>query len=304
MELDESVIRRLAFIKYLYRVAYEQSQRPEPICGASVLTFHDAMELFLQLASECFDAGKERPSIIEYWDLLSPKLPEGGLTQKEPVRRLNRARVALKHHGNLPSKSDIEAFRATATNFFEENTRIIWDIEFNDVSLVELVKCEAANSNLREAEKLLQQEKIEESLGRAAIAFRLIMDEYESTKKGEFGFSPFFFGEDFTFTNSFFMGLHNDRLSKFVDQVIGTIEELRDALKILSLGIDYRRYVKFRLLTPELQRGADGNYEIREIRSSAKRVPSGEDARFCIDYVIESAIVLQEFDFEIEEYWR
>jgi hypothetical protein len=45
--LEESIVRRLAFIKYLYAVAIEQSKRPEPLCSASILTFHDAIELFL-----------------------------------------------------------------------------------------------------------------------------------------------------------------------------------------------------------------------------------------------------------------
>jgi len=41
--LNESVVRRLAFIKYLYKVAIEQSQRLEPLCATSILTFHDAI---------------------------------------------------------------------------------------------------------------------------------------------------------------------------------------------------------------------------------------------------------------------
>lgn len=102
--LDKStVIKRLAFIKYLYKLAVDQSKRPEPLCSASILTFHDAIELFLQLASEHLNVGKQQPSFMEYWDLISQKLSNQELTQKESMRRLNRARVALKHHGTLPS---------------------------------------------------------------------------------------------------------------------------------------------------------------------------------------------------------
>jgi len=55
---------------------------------------------------------------MEYWDLnlikqgLQKKEMEGELTQKESMRRLNRARVALKHHGTMPSKLDIEVSAA------------------------------------------------------------------------------------------------------------------------------------------------------------------------------------------------
>ena len=75
--LDESVIKRLALIKYFYKEAVEQSQRPEPLCSASILTFHDAIEFFLQLASEYLDVGRGQPSFMEYWEILASKLPEG-----------------------------------------------------------------------------------------------------------------------------------------------------------------------------------------------------------------------------------
>ncbi|HBX87013.1 MAG TPA: hypothetical protein DEG09_00170 [Marinilabiliaceae bacterium] len=95
-------MQRLAFIKYLYTVAVEQSKQPEPLSSSSILSFHNSIELFLQLASEYLDVGSKSPGFMDYWELLEPKLTEGGLTQKESMRRLNKARVALKHHGTLP----------------------------------------------------------------------------------------------------------------------------------------------------------------------------------------------------------
>ena len=91
--LEESIVRRLAFIKYLYAVAIEQSKRPEPLCSASILTFHDAIELFLRLASEHKNVGKKELTFMDYWNILDPKLPAGYPTQKESMRRLNSARV-------------------------------------------------------------------------------------------------------------------------------------------------------------------------------------------------------------------
>ena len=307
--LDKStIVKRLAFIKYLYNLAVEQSKKPEPLCSASILTFHDAIELFLQLASEHLDVGKQQPSFMEYWDLISKKLPNQELTQKESMRRLNKARVTLKHHGTLPSRLDIEAFRANATNFFEENTSIIFDIAFSDISLVELVQCEDVKNNLKVAEGFLKENKVEEALDKIALAFAQLIDDYESRKIGRYGRSPFFFGESMTFLNSFFMGINKitssdfeRKLAEFIDKVKESIESLQQAVKILSLGIDYRRYVKFRLLTPHIVRSLDGTYHIHRVRWGSKGIPTAEDVRFCIDFVIESAVILQEFDFSVEE---
>jgi hypothetical protein len=57
--LPETTARRLAFVRYLYGVAVQQSRYPEPLYGTSILTFHDSIELFLQLASEYLNVGKE-----------------------------------------------------------------------------------------------------------------------------------------------------------------------------------------------------------------------------------------------------
>jgi len=305
---ERVVIRRLAFIKYLYKVAVKQSQRPEPLCSASILTFHDAIELFLQLACEHLDIGKGKgePTFLDYWDILASKLPAGCPTQKESMKRLNKARVGLKHHGILPSKSDIEAFRAIATNFFEENTPLIFGIKFSEISLLELVQCEETKRNLKEAVQLLEQHKIEESLGKVAIAFDQLMYDYERRKIDQFGLSPFFFGEDLTFLDSFFIGINRSeagKLADFIDKVKESVEAIRNAVKILSLGIDYRRYIKFKLLTPNVYRTLGGTYYIFEKRPCGSReIPTVEDVQFCIDFVIESSITLQEFDYSVEGY--
>lgn len=52
MSLDQTTVTRLAFIKYLYQTGISQSRAPSPLSCASLLTMHDAVELFLQLSSE------------------------------------------------------------------------------------------------------------------------------------------------------------------------------------------------------------------------------------------------------------
>lgn len=103
MTLHYSTLQRLSFAKYLYTLAIEQSRLPEIQAAASVLTFHDSIEFFLQIASEHLNAGKGQPSFLDYWDILSPKITGAGLPQKESMRRLNKARVSLKHSGTFPS---------------------------------------------------------------------------------------------------------------------------------------------------------------------------------------------------------
>lgn len=45
-------MKNLAFIRLLHRQGIEQSLLPEPLSFTSVLTFHDAVELFLIVTAE------------------------------------------------------------------------------------------------------------------------------------------------------------------------------------------------------------------------------------------------------------
>lgn len=294
MKIEESM-KRLAFIKYLYNIAVDQSMRAEPFCSISVLMFHDSIELFLELAIEHLGVSKEDIKFMEYWTLLASRLDNREPTQKEPCRRLNKARVDLKHHGILPSKLTIDGFRATTTNFFEENTSTVFNVNFSDISLIALVKCQLAKENLLKATELLKKTKTEDALDTVAIAFAHLIDDYENRKEDEYGRSPFHFRET--------LGIPSIPDASWVG-IIRAIEPLQDAVKILSLGLDYRRYSRFRLLTPTVLRipAADKiKYEIQRIGRGSKGSPVPEDVQFCIDFVIESAISLQEFDFNVEK---
>lgn len=298
MTLDHNDIRRLAFIKHLLGMAVSQSRAPEPLSSASLLTFHDAVELFLQLASEHLNAGGERLNFMEYWGAIKQSGKE--LSQQESMRRLNKARVALKHHGNLPSRLDIEAFRASATSFFEENTPNIFGITLSEVSLVEFVQPEKAREMLKEAQTALERNEVGLAIEQIAISFVIMVDDYEARKRNSFGRSPFFFGKDLAFHDSFFMGLKGngrefDKLGEFVDRVKDSIEAIQEAVKMMALGIDYRRYSRFKLLTPPVTKWP--TIGVKRERSTAQ--VTREDADFCFDFVIEMALTLLEFDYSV-----
>lgn len=302
--MDHSTIRRLAFIRYLYQTAITQSHAPVPLSCASILTMHDAVELFLQLASEHLNIGSAQPGFMDYWDLLSKKLGRD-LEQKESMRRLNKARVSLKHHGTFPSQLDIESFRGSVTSFFGDNSPLVFGIPLADVSLVEYVNPQSARDKLKEAEADLAKGDTLTALDKIALAFEEMIRDYETRKRDGFYNSPFYFGRDLGFLSSFFMGLGHGSLSSperklgdFVDRVKESIEAMQEAIKILALGLDYRKYSKFRQLTPHLTLVMSGDYMISR-RHKEEDKPSIDDARFCVDFVVESALALAEFDYTV-----
>jgi hypothetical protein len=296
--LSESIIlQRLAFIKYLYKVAIEQSRQAEPLCSASILTFHDSIEMFLRLACEHLDAGmKDNRGFMYYWDVLEPKLPKGVPTQKDSMQRLNKSRVNLKHYGLLTSKGDIEGFRAATTNFLKENASLIFNADFDKISMVHLVTCEQAKASLQEAESCREKGDLLDALVKIRIAFAQLIDDWEDKKETYFRRSGFSLKE--SLESSFSANILYSKFGRLAEDMAETIKNLQGKIRILGLGLDYRRYLKFENLTPEIWSfaGAKGY----NCRINPGVSPSSDDYKFCYDFVIESALRLQEFEFEPE----
>jgi hypothetical protein len=299
-------MERLGFLRYLYEVGLEQSRQPEPLAAVSILSFHDSVDLFLQLASEQSGATLtiKKPYFSDYFAPINEVIKPEQLSNEQSMKRLNNARNAVKHNSFVLAWRDVEQLRAGVTGFFEDNTPLIFGIEFGAISLVSLVRCEPARQKLQEAESYLQAGNREEALVAIAVAFVELINDYERAASSRYGRSPFTFGESFAFESSFFrQDPFSDPFSvSFDDKVMNSIVSLQDAMKILGLGIDYRRYTKFRLLTPNVSTTTgSGRHDVSRHPRGSADPPSYVDCRFCFDFVIDAAIRLQDLDPTVEE---
>ncbi len=304
--LNEITMERLAFLKYLYGVGIEQSQQPEPLAAASILTFHDSVELFLELSCEYLNAGPENRKKSDFMDYFGhvKSVVGNDLQQREAMRRLNDARVSLKHHGSLPSKLSIAAYRANTTCFFEQNTPTVFGVEFNAISLINLVQNVEARANLEKASNFIQLGNRGEALAEISLAFARIINQYTDREKH-------------LATQWLSLNKYNQSFGKIIiDNVkvnpAESIEQMRDFLfvlernleyvqngvNILGLGLDYRRYIKFKTLAPSVVRipHAPVGKEYVTISTEAVQEATLDECNFCMQFVIDSAIRIQQFE--------
>lgn len=296
-------IERLAFIKCLFDSGVSQSRLPEPMRYSSILSFQDSIELFLGLAKEelkpsSTHMGKFKPDEIkfmQYWELDWSKTKAKELTHRDLMTRLNRARVNLKHHGVYPASGQIDEFRYGTHSFLNENSRSIFELDFDRLSMVDLVSCESAKEHLIVAERNLAENKIPESLAETALSFYHLLDDYETRKRDKFSRSPFSVGPSLKYDHPRFLeGLVAP--DDFFEKVRDSVVALQETVKVLEMGFDYRKYARFKLVTPGLT-FCIGRKEPRIGQIPAKATE--DDCRFCINFVIECALRLQEFDFEV-----
>jgi hypothetical protein len=303
--LDEPTSRRLSFIRYLYTQAFEQANHPEPYCATSVLGFHDAIEMFLGLACEHKDVTV--PTSIhfaQYWERLDPVLQPDGLSQKRSMTRLDRARGNLKHQGIRPSKEDVDSHRAAARLFFEENTPIVFGMELHQVSLVSFVHPTSARRDMEEAVNLKEQGDMEGSLMKIAVAFDKVIDVHRQDARVFFAekWPPFIHkrANPTAFRTGGPWKIKDPDIKEVLAELVNqsdflgkTVFEIAEASNIGVLGLDYRRYTRFKHLVPWAQKMADGSYSVSAKPDPFQPHVTEDDWRFCMDFVIDASIRTQ-----------
>jgi hypothetical protein len=294
----EIIIRRLATIKYLYNIGVQQSSQVETVAGFSILAFHDCAEMFLLLVAENKGDNADNISFMGFWD----KYPD--LTLKESMRKLKDRRVSIKHKGLFPSKSDIEISRITMTDFLEQNTIKQFGVDFKDVSVASLISYDNVKQHLDKAEVNYNEGNLYECLVCCKISFLELLSTYESNKFGRcWGRGVIDVGKEIGGDYRTLIGTGPKTGEKWFRQVTETTNKIREILKITALGIDYKKFSYFDVVTPRTVRGFSNgkldyitvSKEFHEQRFNIR----ASDCQFCMDFVIDCALKLQGFDYDI-----
>jgi hypothetical protein len=297
--LDEITMQRLSLIQYIYESAMEESRKPEPFGLISILKFHDSVELFLDLACDKFGIpAKKTQQFRDYWTELEKHLQNQSLSEKRSMERLNDARVSFKHHGNLPHVSSREKFRVNVTDFFEENTLLIFGIEISKISMTYLVQNSFVKTLLDEARELMEQGARGKAIDKIALAFADLMLDYRRSAIAQGHRSLFSFGRSVRNLSSSDVN-NNRQLEEFTQKVASSIEELRESMGILSLGLDYQQYARFKLLTPYTVLYSGSEHYVVASPTEEGHAPSLEHCQFCFDFVVSSAIRIQSTDLDV-----
>jgi hypothetical protein len=282
----ELQIKRLSIIKYVFNLGLEQSFLSESIAFTSILSFHDSVEMLLKLLAEENDK-KESYEFMKYWDLIP------FLSHREAMNRLNEVRKSLKHKAILPSNSEIESCRVNVSDFLEQTVRNYFNHEFSEISLINLIENDEVKMFLKKVEENIASENFKLALDNCAIAFHQLLRCYKfrpNRKRISYSPTPFFDDNK---------KQHVNDLKQIVGEANKIFDYFESQLDIISLGLDMRKYTKFKILTPDVYYQLS-NKEFR-ITTSTKAIFNKENVRFCFDFIINSAITVQATEINIEK---
>jgi hypothetical protein len=284
LPLPTPTMRRLAIVKYLYTQGLEQERKGDPLAGLALLPFHDAIELFLQVAAEHHPVKLPKSvDFMEYWTAFSG----AGLSlpYQQQMRRFNSARVEVKHRGTLPSRHDVEGFRSVVTDFLVDTAPKLFHVDFDSISMSSLVRSDDVRSGLQGAEAAAQAGQFGEALEQAAKAFRL------SLRHHRFGETRLFDPTKVPFDVRGGGTDEIDRIFKRPFEAVARMgESLGEAITVLAYHLDYDGYRFLRTYGPVVHEMADGSMladMTRELTTDRTIVDR------CVAFAVDAALRLE-----------
>lgn len=307
MKISRDKIERLAFVKYLLSQAKQQKEIERPLSSSAVLTIHDCVECFLQL---CFElkTGKAKTSSMNILDTYSEEinkvLEQEGKTQinKAFIKRINDLRNQLKHATIFTDHRQIPSLYTETEIFLHDFTKQIFEISFDDISLIELISDEIIKNYLLNAQQQIQNNELQRAMWSIGKAFYELEDSLTKVegKYGENLLSPHH-DVDYLIKYTAQIGSSEpDRcLKENLEEISNDInriqEEVQNIKAVLSLSVDLKEYTYFKQHMPHVSKiikGETGEIEFWIPDEEQVRVVDYklDVVKFCINFVIELAL--------------
>lgn len=225
------------------------------------------------------------------------------------MKKFNQVRSSFKHKGLIISKSEVEMARINVLNFFRQNTLLVFKIEFDSLTLSEYVSYEPARYYLKLAESDFNKKEYKSAIQNISMAFDLIVNDYVRENLGDRFFvegDPYssIFSKKLNLSQNIYNrsmpeNIFNylNKLNEYSKDLEKQMHAMKDTLKYNTLNIDYKKYIKFRRIVQEPMRSSGGG---PPMFASSDRQFTKEECQFCMDFTLESAIKIQELEFNFQ----
>ena len=295
----ETKMRRLSLAKYLITLGTIASENNLPFSATSILNYHDAIEIVLDLILEdnsCRNNNLSFMGLVNKVNEILTDNKEEIISQTGSLDKLNKKRVALKHNGSFPSERDIQEARIATSGFFEEICEKYFDLDQKDINLIYLLN----ESNTKEfLLKVNTDDDMENIVTNLSLAFEYLIKDYEDTKVALRRKSPYkIFKHQQPRASQ--LKIKDKALKQYVETTNENLALLEEHVKTISFGFDFNKYAQFRLYVPKATLVSPGEFEA---------IPTGHEnlnqnqIEFCKNFIIECALKLYSVDFEVPNDW-
>lgn len=244
----EYFLRRLAYAKSLLMHGVEHANGGTPIDMAlAVLHFDNAIEMSMQIILEfcCAPFTLERSFRRLIGDVKKAvKSKEIGVDIDKIIREselmnLRAARNNIQHHGIVPAAEEVRRYHILTEDIVSDITSELFEIPFQEISLCMLIKDKTTSKLYSDAEKAFSGGNYPEALKFSIAAFELAKNIEQSQ----------IYGSGLTFKGIVATGENTSTEKK----IIKYADALAEEIEVLKLRLDYKKYQKYREISPKLK---------------------------------------------------
>lgn len=311
---DESIMKRLGYIRVLHQQAMAQSYAPVPLNFSAVLALHDVMEYFFVVAVAHL-SNKEGIDLKRPFSDNAGKLiaPDGKpLSSLDAVRRVSHDRNGFKHNGSIPGPEQVEHARRDVRMFLEGNCQRIFGIAFAEISLLHIVPQDAVRGHLQAGREAADRDDIKAGMAELALAFYKLMDDWGRDKYlpgTSFRTERFDLGRSYPRRRRIDYMQSSDSkvrdgvgrlaagLQKEFEEIDKRMETIRHAQRLQIAEINMAAYARFAMIVPDISESMGGRLE--PVDRAGQFHYTAENYDFCETFVVESALRIGQYDFEM-----
>lgn len=304
-QLQQHIIYRLVLAKTIFKKAAEFCEIPSDIFSFShgLIALHDSLDNFTgAIASQ---QNLLLPQKIYLWDTINKieahekiKDPSFLLKSKSEINQLNTIRNNIKHLGIMPDTNSSKNLISPIIIFFKEYSKYFFNLDWEVISLAELIKDPQTRKEIKTVEELIEQGRHKEALDSMAMIKFEVFDELSLKIKldPKYDLSPP--SED----NKKLRASENI----FPKQGDGWFSDLYDRADYLEKGINRDLMHKFEELTAKV--GVNNSKEWKYIKKHegqtwAEPNWTKENALFCYDFLVDAILKNQRKNVNFIETW-
>lgn len=278
MSIGKELLNRLICAKYIFLKGMDVFNRGGPFSsGLAVLNFQDATEMVVRVIAEYLHCPlKESASFNQIIDAID-NISDKRLTHRSALNQLNKARVNFKHFGLEPKEEDVNKFICDLEGFFPSVLRSFLDIDFESISLANLIGHKRTENFLHKAERLIAEGDYEGAIRAIAIAFT-IFRAYSTTDFERFRRDPF-------------LRFKDQDIQRWANNIEEAIAKQQSQLNVIIDGINLADYRRFQRYTPVVQLFMGGTFQVYSGFGEPIE-PTKDIALFSYRFVIEALLLM------------
>lgn len=168
------MLTQVLLAKRMYLEACSYASRRDAVAsGLAISMLQDSVEIYIwTLIKERNLPTKDQAGFVAHIECLQ----KAGINVPNAAKllELNKARIGFKHYGNLPASSETKKFQSYVEDFFRAATLEHFGIEFDSLSLIDLVADAKVREHLKLAEQRIGAGEFQEAAGELAKAKSLL----------------------------------------------------------------------------------------------------------------------------------